>query len=72
MSHVRAAAASVLAAPPGAPTPPPPAPAAPATAFAPDANLARAQVPDAFKWDLGPLFRDGAAFDAAVKQAFGK
>jgi oligoendopeptidase F len=35
-------------------------------AYTPDANHAREQVPDAYKWDLGPLFADPAAWEAEL------
>jgi oligoendopeptidase F len=37
-----------------------------AKAFQPDATLARASVPDAYKWNLSPLFENDAAFNKAV------
>jgi oligoendopeptidase F len=44
-------------------------PAAPLPAHLPDANADRAQVPDAYKWDLSPLFTDDAAFAAGLERA---
>ncbi|MEW5853663.1 MAG: oligoendopeptidase F [Myxococcota bacterium] len=35
-------------------------------AFVPDANLERAKVPEQYKWKLDPLFKDDAAFEAAL------
>lgn len=35
--------------------------------YKPDANATRAQVPDAYKWDLTALFADGAAWEAELK-----
>jgi len=37
--------------------------------FVPDANMPRAQIPDLYKWQLAPLFKDDAACAAGVKQA---
>jgi len=37
--------------------------------FVPDANLQRSAVPDRYKWDLGPLFADDAAFEKGLEQA---
>ena len=34
--------------------------------YNPDANATRAQVPDAYKWDLTPLFADGKAWEAEL------
>lgn len=39
-----------------------------AKAFQPDATLARASVPDAFKWNLAPLFENDAAFGQALAE----
>ena len=35
--------------------------------YKPDANATRAQVPDAYKWNLTPLFADDAAWEAELK-----
>lgn len=35
--------------------------------YQPDANATRAQVPDAYKWDLTPLFADADAWEAEIK-----
>ena len=35
--------------------------------YKPDANATRAQVPDVYKWNLGNLFADGAAWEAELK-----
>ncbi|MBK8167545.1 MAG: oligoendopeptidase F [bacterium] len=35
--------------------------------YQPDANATRAQVPDAYKWDLAPLFADVGAWEAEIK-----
>lgn len=40
--------------------------AAPASAFTPDANIPREEVPDLYKWDLSPLLEGDDAFDAAL------
>lgn len=39
---------------------------APAAGFQPDANMARADVPDGYKWKLAPLFASDDAFDAEL------
>ena len=36
--------------------------------FVPDANLERARVPDAFKWNLAPLFPSDAAFEEGLRR----
>ncbi len=46
-----------------------PAIAAPPAPFLPDANLERDQVPNGFKWNLGALYADDAAFAAALDKA---
>ncbi len=43
------------------------APAADLPAYTPDANASRDQVPDAYKWDLTPLFADDAAWAAELQ-----
>lgn len=35
--------------------------------YSPDANAERAAIPDAYKWQLGPLFPDNAAFEAGLQ-----
>jgi oligoendopeptidase F len=47
----------------------PSAHAASPASFVPDANLSRDQVPVRFKWSLGALFADDAAFAAALDKA---
>jgi oligoendopeptidase F len=42
------------------------------TGFVPDGNMPRANVPDANKWDLAPLFADDNAFETALSAAVGK
>ncbi|MBE0565203.1 MAG: oligoendopeptidase F [Krumholzibacteria bacterium] len=37
-------------------------------AYTPDANTARDQVPDAYKWDLTPLFADDEAWDRELAE----
>jgi oligoendopeptidase F len=37
--------------------------------FVPDANLERSAVPDQYKWKLGPLFADDAAFEKGLADA---
>jgi len=44
---------------------------APLPAHVPDANAPRAAVPDAYKWDLAPLFPDDAAFADGLTRAAG-
>lgn len=63
MAHalLAALALSLAAAPARPPLPP----------HVPDANAARAAVPDAYKWDLSPLFPDDAAFAAGLAKAAG-
>jgi oligoendopeptidase F len=34
-----------------------------------DANIARSEVPEEFRWDLAPLFADDAAFEAGLVEA---
>ncbi|MBI4703403.1 MAG: hypothetical protein HY744_20005 [Deltaproteobacteria bacterium] len=58
------AAASVAMAPPASG-----APAAVRKPALPDANMARAAIPDAFKWQLAPVFADDAAFEQALGDA---
>jgi oligoendopeptidase F len=40
--------------------------------YEPDANHSRDQVPDAYKWDLSPLFPSDAACDEAMEQLRGR
>jgi oligoendopeptidase F len=39
------------------------------SAFVPDGNLPRSAVPDLYKWNLAPLFKDDAAFETAMKKS---
>ncbi|MFH1754739.1 MAG: oligoendopeptidase F [Candidatus Latescibacterota bacterium] len=41
-------------------------------AYTPDANHRRDQVPDAYKWNLGPLFSSDATCDETMEQLRGK
>ena len=58
-----ASAASPLPAPSGAPS------GTASTGQVPDANMERAQIPERYKWKLGPLLADDAAFEQGLADA---